>query len=116
MRHQMKKVTLDRKAAPRRALLCGLVSSLVLYEKITTTKAKAKAIKPLIEKAITKAKKNDLANRRALLAQLHAKNVVSKLIEVLGPRYTTRQGGYTRIVNLGNRKGDGAQEVVIEFV
>ncbi len=116
MRHQMKKVKLDRKAGPRKALLASLAASLVLYEKIKTTKAKAKALKSLVEKMITKAKANTLAGRRAIAAELKQENAVRKLMEVLGPRYAERKGGYTRIVLLKNRKGDGAEEVLIEFV
>ena len=116
MRHQMKKTTLDRKAAPRHALISGLAASLILYEKMRTTKAKAKAARSLVERYITRAKKNDLATRRYLLSELKAKNVVNKLLEVLGPRYITRSGGCTRITNLNHRKGDGAQEVLIELL
>jgi large subunit ribosomal protein L17 len=116
MRHQMKKVKLDRKAGPRRSLLANLVESLIFYEKITTTKAKAKATRSLVEKYITLAKKNTLASRRVLLAKLPTKNSVKKLMEVLGPRFKDRQGGYTRIVLLNNRKGDCAEKAIIEFV
>jgi len=116
MRHQMKKVKLDRKAGSRKALLANLVESLILFEKITTTKAKAKATKSLVEKYITVAKKNTLAARRELIAKLHTDNVVKKLMEVLAPRFKDRKGGYTRIILLNRRKGDGAEEAVIEFV
>ena len=116
MRHQSNKVTLDRKAAPRRALLANLVESLVLYEKITTTLAKAKALRPKVEKLITAAKANDLAARRNIAKVLYTKNATKKLVEVLGPRYAERKGGYTRIVKLGTRKGDGGEEAVIELV
>jgi len=112
----MKKITLDRKVAPRKALLMNLAESLILYEKITTTKAKAKITRSVVEKLVTKAKKNNLASRRSLLTELRSKNAVNKLLEVLGPRYAERKGGYTRVVNLGNRKGDGAQEAIVEFV
>jgi len=116
MRHQMKKVKLDRKAGPRKALLANLVASLVLYEKITTTKAKAKATKSLVEKMITKAKANTLAKRREIAAVISQDNVVRKLMEVLGPRYAERKGGYTRIIMIKNRQGDGAETALIEFV
>lgn len=112
----MKKVTLDRKAAPRKALLMSLATSLILYEKITTTKAKAKATRSLVERLVTKAKGNTLVSRRDLMTFLRSKNAIKKMLEVLGPRYVARQGGYTRIINLGNRKGDGAETAVIEFV
>ena len=116
MRHKSTKITLDRKAAPRKALLINLAESLVLYEKITTTKAKAKAVSSFVQKLITKAKKQDLANRRELIKKLHTRNAVNKLMEVLGPRYQERKGGYTRITKSKNRVGDGAEEVVIELV
>lgn len=116
MRHKSKKITLDRKIASRKALMANLVESLVLYEKIKTTTAKAKAIKPMVEKLITKAKKGDLASRRQIIATLYTSNVVKKLMEELGPRYKERKGGYTRIIKLDNRLGDGAQESIIEFV
>ena len=116
MRHQKRKVTLDRKTGPRRALLAGLAESLILHEKMNTTKAKAKAVRSLVERMITKAKANDLHARRELMKQLHTKNAVNKLLEKLGPRYLERKGGYTRIVMLKNRVGDGAEEVLIELV
>lgn len=116
MRHQKNKVTLDRKAAPRRALLANLVESLVLHEKITTTLAKAKALRPKVEKLITTAKANTLASRRNIAKVLYTKNATKKLMEVLGPRYADRKGGYTRIIKLGVRKGDGGEEAIIELV
>ena len=116
MRHQKKKVTLDRKIGPRTALLTSLAESLILHEKIITTKAKAKATRSLVERLITKAKPNTLAARRTLIAKLHTELAVKKLMEVLGPRYKERQGGYTRIVMLKNRVGDGAEEAVVEMV
>lgn len=116
MRHQKNKVTLDRKVGPRKALLSGLATSLVLYEKIVTTKAKAKATQSMVEKLVTKAKKNTLAARRDIIAILSQAVAAKKLMEVLGPRFTGRAGGFTRIVNLRRRKGDGAEEVLLEFV
>lgn len=116
MRHQKKKVTLDRKTGPRTALLKGLAESLILYEKINTTKAKAKAVRSVVEKLITRAKVNSLHNRRELQRQLITDNTVKKLIEELGPRYKERKGGYTRTIVLKNRVGDGAEEVLIELV
>ncbi len=116
MRHQKKKVTLDRKTAGRRSLLANLVESLVLYEKIKTTKAKAKALRPIVEKLVTTAKKGDLSARRRIVAKLYTQNVVKKLMEALGPRYQGRNGGYTRIIKLDNRLGDCAEEAIIEFV
>ncbi len=116
MRHQKKKVTLDRKTAGRRSLLANLAESLILFEKIRTTKAKAKATRSAVERLITKAKKNNLAARRELLSVLYTKNAVKKLMEDLGPRYAERKGGYTRIISIKDRVGDGAEEVVLELV
>jgi len=116
MRHRVKKTTLGRKKASREALLKNLVSSVLIYEKVKTTKAKAKAVKPMVEKAITLAKKGDLTARRSLISSLPQKMAVKKSMEVLGDRYKERAGGYTRITNLGNRQGDGADIVQLELV
>lgn len=116
MRHRSKKITLDRKPAARRALLKNLAAQVILYEKIKTTEAKAKAIRPLVEKIITCGKVNSLPNRRRLLAVLPIKSSVKKVFEVLGPRYKDRRGGYLRIIKLGTRLGDGAKMAQIEFV
>jgi large subunit ribosomal protein L17 len=116
MRHRKKKITLDRTAPARKALLSNLAESLVLYEKITTTKAKARAVRSLVEKLVTFSKQNTLTVRRSLLSKLHTKNAVNKLLEQLGPRYKDRAGGYTRVVLIKNRKGDGAEEAMVEFV
>lgn len=116
MRHRKKKIVLDRKSQARNQLLKNLITSLVLYEKIKTTKAKAKAMKPIVEKVITIGTINNLNNRRKLLNILYTKKAVKKILEVLSPRYKDRKGGYTRIINLGNRRGDGAKIAQIEFV
>jgi len=116
MRHRSNKVTLDRKSGPRKALLSGLICQVILYEKIKTTEAKAKAIKPRVEKVITRGKVDSLANRRILLSRLPIKKAVKKVFEVLGPRYKDRNGGYLRIIKIKNRVGDGAPLVQIEFV
>ncbi|MDO8626002.1 MAG: 50S ribosomal protein L17 [Candidatus Magasanikbacteria bacterium] len=116
MRHQKKKITLDRKVGPRTALLRNLAESLILHEKIKTTKAKAKAAQSRVERLVTSAKNNTLAARRLLRADLHTDKAVKKLMEVLGPRYKDRKGGYTRLTMLGPRKGDGSQTAVIEFI
>lgn len=116
MRHRKKRKILDRKKAPRRALLRSLATNLILYEKIKTTSAKAKVLRPLVEKLITKGKKNDLIARRELLKYLFKKSAVKKVLEELGPRYKDRKGGYVRIIKLGARSGDGAKLAQIEFV
>ena len=116
MRHRKKGKILDRKKAPREALLRNLATSIVLYEKVKTTEAKAKAVKPLVEKAITTSKAGTLAARRNLMKVFYTEQPVKKLLEVLGPRYQERPGGYARIIKLGPRKGDGADMVQIELV
>lgn len=116
MRHSNKNKILDRKKEPRELMLRNLASSILIYEKVKTTEAKAKAVKPLVERMITAAKKGDLNARRGLIQVLLQKNAVKKSMEVLGDRYKERSGGYTRIVKLGARQGDGAQMVQIELV
>lgn len=116
MRHRSKKVTLDRKAGPRKALLNNLSLQLILHERIRTTEAKAKAVRPIVERMITRGKSNTLAARRALLAVLPTEQSVKKVLEELSPRYHARPGGYTRITKLAPRKGDGASMAVIEFI
>lgn len=116
MRHSNKNKILDRKKAPRELMLRNLASSILIYEKVKTTEAKAKTVKPLVERMITAAKKGDLNARRGLIQVLLQKNAVKKAMEVLGDRYRERVGGYTRIVKLGKRQGDGAEMVQIELV
>ncbi len=99
-----------------RLLLRTLAEQLFEYGKITTTEAKAKRLRPLAEKMITSAKKGDLAARRLVLAQIANKSVVHTLFTEIGPRFATRNGGYTRITKLGPRKGDSAPMAVIELV
>ncbi len=107
---------MDRSKKPREMMLRNLAASIVIYEKVKTTEAKAKAVKPLVEKMITAAKKGDLNARRKLISALPQEKAVKKLMEVLGEKYKEREGGYTRIRRLGYRSGDGAQMVQIELV
>lgn len=116
MRHKIKGKTLDRKKEPRELMLRNLASSILLYEKVKTTEAKAKAVRPLVERMITMAKNGNLVSRRQLIKVLLQKLAVKKSMEVLGERYKTRAGGYTRIIKLGARQGDGAKIVQIELV
>lgn len=116
MKHNTKGKTLDRKRAPREALLRGLATSLVLYENMNTTLAKAKAVRPIVEKLITTGRKKTLAARRQLLRVLTVESAVNKVLEELGPRYATRPGGYTRIIKLGQRQGDGAEIAQIQLI
>ena len=116
MNHRKKGKILDRKKEPREMMLRNLASSVLIYEKVKTTQAKAKAVRPLVEKIITTAKKGDLTARRKLIATLPQKMAVKKSMEVLGERFKNRKGGYTRIIKLGARQGDGADVVQIELV
>ena len=116
MRHRNKTKILDRKKQPRELMLRNLASSIVMYEKVSTTEAKAKVVRSTVEKAITISKKGDLTARRQLLALLPQKKAVEKLMDVLGKKYKDREGGYTRIIKLGTRQGDGAEVVQIELV
>jgi large subunit ribosomal protein L17 len=97
-------------------ILANLASDLFMHEKVITTVAKAKAVRPLAEKIITKARKGDLHSRRVVMKTITSSDVVHKLFEDVAPRYTDRPGGYTRITKLGPRRGDGAEEAIIELV
>lgn len=116
MRHRKTTKIFGREKQPRELMLRNLASSIIIYEKVKTTEAKAKYIRTLVEHCITLAKQGDLAARRQLLATLPQTLAVKKLMEVLGDRYKERPGGYTRIVKLGTRVGDGAPMVQIELV
>ncbi len=116
MRHLVKKKKLGRNTAQRRALLRNLVTSFLEKERMRTTLAKAKAAKPLAEKMITLAKKDTLNAKRQALSYIYKKPVVKKLFEELGPRFSERPGGYTRIVKIGPRAGDGAEMAILELV
>jgi large subunit ribosomal protein L17 len=99
-----------------RLIMANLATDLFIHEKVTTTTAKAKALRPVAEKLITKARKGDLHSRRVVLKTITDKAAVAKLFEEVAPRYEDREGGYTRITKLGPRRGDGAEEAVIELV
>jgi large subunit ribosomal protein L17 len=116
MRHRKAGTTLDRKKGPREALLRNLATSVILYEKVKTTKAKAKAVRPLVERLITASKPGTVTARRRVAAKTYGENTAKKLVEELGPRYKDRKGGYTRITKLGMRQGDAAEMVQIELV
>ena len=104
-----------RKASQRKALLKSLATSLILKERIKTTEAKAKEVRSLVEKAVSRAKKNNLESRRQLSRKFSQKTV-KKLLEELGPSYLTRKGGYTRIIKTKNRDSDNSKMAIIEFV
>jgi len=117
MRHHQKNRTLGRKRGQRVALLRSLARSLVLQEGITTTVAKAKELRPFVERMVTSAKKNSLASRRIIHTRMGgAADVVKKLHEVHAPRYAKRAGGYTRIVRLGRVGKRAIESARIEFV
>lgn len=116
MRHRVRKSTLGRKAGPRGALLKVAAEQVLLYEQVTTTLAKARTLRPIVERLITTAKRGDLAARRRLIAALPTEKGASKALEVLGKRFASRPGGYTRIIKLGQRQGDRAAMAVLQLV
>lgn len=116
MRHKVAGRKLSRATDHRMALYRNLVTDLLRYEKIVTTEAKAKEARSLAEKMITLGKRKNLNARRQALAFVYDKDVVNKLFTELGPRYAERPGGYTRVVKLGPRLGDGAPMAHLELV
>ncbi len=116
MRHRVGGSKLGRPTDHRIAMFRNQLTDLFRYEKITTTEAKAKALRPQAEKLLTLAKRGDLHARRLVLARVYDPAVVDKLIHVLAPKYAERQGGYTRIIKLPPRLGDGAPMATIQLV
>jgi large subunit ribosomal protein L17 len=116
MRHNVAGFKLKRPVDSRNALLRNLVTSVILQERVITTVPKAKAVRPLVEKMITLAKTDTLHSRRQAAAVLYTPASVKKLFDSLGTRFGQRNGGYTRITRLGPRKGDGAEQAMIELV
>ena len=116
MKHLKKGRQLGRKVGPRYALIKNLAKSLILHEKIQTTEAKAKELRPFIEKLITRGRKDDLHSRRMLIRKIGDPLLVDKIIKEISPKYKNRKGGYTRITKTGMRSGDAAKMAVIEFV
>jgi large subunit ribosomal protein L17 len=117
MRHQRNRYQLSRDSAHRKSLLMNLSKEVIQHERIQTTEAKAKAVKPELEKLITLAKRGDLhARRQALSALGQDKFTVHKLFDEVAPRYTARPGGYTRIMKLGPRRSDSTEMVLLELV
>lgn len=116
MRHRVGGFKLKRDVGARKALLKNLVTSIIENERVVTTVPKAKAVKPLVEKMITLGKRDTLHARRQAAAFLETPAAVKKLFDKLGTRFGQRNGGYTRIVRLGWRKGDGAEQAMIELV
>ena len=116
MRHRNAGFKLGRNTSHRRALLRNLVTSVIIEDRVETTIAKAKAVRPLVEKMITLGKKGDLHSRRQALAFLMTDDSVKRLFDTVAPRYGDRQGGYLRIVRTGFRKGDGGEKAFIELL
>ena len=116
MRHQKKTIKLGRTAEHRKALLANQVCSLIEHQRIKTTLAKAKAVRPLAERMVTLGKNGSIHARRTALATLRQKTAVKKLFDDIAPRSADRNGGYTRIVKLGQRKSDAAPMAFVEWV
>ncbi|MCR5560255.1 MAG: 50S ribosomal protein L17 [Bacteroidales bacterium] len=116
MRHNKAVNHLGRQSGHRKALLANLASSLILKKRISTTVAKAKALKPYLEPLVTKSKEDTTHNRRVVFSYLKDKNAVSELFRVIAPKIADRPGGYLRILHTGFRQGDAAEMALIEFV
>lgn len=116
MRHRKTIQKLNRTASHRKALMANLASALIIYKKIKTTTAKAKALRSYIERIITKARKGDLHSRRIVLKYIKRKDVVKELFEEISPKYEDRPGGYTRITKVGRRSTDAADMALIELI
>ncbi|WP_415061878.1 50S ribosomal protein L17 [Bdellovibrio sp.] len=114
--HRRRVKHFDRKSGPRKALLRGLVTSLIEHGRITTTVDRAKEVRRHVEKAITLGKKGDLATTRLLMSRYPNKEAVATIMKDLSPRFKTRPGGYTRIIKIGRRPGDTAEMAFLEFV
>ncbi len=116
MYHGRAKRRFNRTHEHRKAMFANLSQALIKHEQIITTLPKAKDLRPVVEKLVTLGKRGDLHARRQAIAQMKDADLVKKLFDVLGPRYRTRNGGYTRVLKAGFRQGDNAALAVIEFV
>ena len=116
MYHGRAKRRFNRTHEHRKAMFANLSQALIKHEQITTTLPKAKDLRPVVEKLVTLGKRGDLHARRQAISQIKDADLVKKLFDVLGPRYKTRNGGYTRVLKAGFRQGDNAALAVIEFV
>ena len=116
MRHGIAHRKLGRTTSHRTAMFANMAASLIKHEQITTTLPKAKELRPFVEKLVTLAKRGDLHARRIAISRVRDVDQVRKLFETIGPRYKTRDGGYTRVLKAGFRFGDNAAVAVIEFV
>ena len=116
MRHRLGFNALSRKSSQRKALKRNMVTSLFKYERIETTKAKALEVRKMAEKIITRAKEDNVHNRRIVSAYLYDEAMVNKVFTQIAPMFKERKGGYTRILKIGSRLGDAAQMVILELV
>src|SRR5450755_2867703 len=116
MRHGKAHRRFSRNSEHRRAMFANMAAALIKHEQIVTTLPKAKDLRPVVEKLVTLGKRGDLHARRIAISRLRDADLVRKLIDVIGPRYKERHGGYTRIMKAGFRPGDNAAMAVIEFV
>jgi large subunit ribosomal protein L17 len=116
MRHRVSGRKFGRNTNQRKALFRNLSVSLILHERITTTEAKAKTVRPIVEKLVTMAREDSDHHRRLVMARLNDERATAKLFDVIGPRFDGQNGGYTRIYKLGARHGDAAPMAMIEFV
>lgn len=116
MKHRIKGKRLGRSGAHRKAMFANMMVSLINYECIKTTLPKAKELRPMVEKIITKSRNDCLANRRIISSILKDKNVVAKLFDAISKRYNNRNGGYLRIVKCGYRAGDSSAMAIVELV
>jgi len=116
MRHANAHRKLNRTAEHRRAMFANMAAALIKHEQITTTLPKAKDLRPIVEKLVTLGKQGSLHARRQAIAEIRDVAMVKKLFDVIGPRYQSRNGGYTRVLKAGYRYGDSAAVAVIEFV
>ena len=116
MRHGVGTKKLNRTASHRQAMFANMAAALIKHEQIVTTLPKAKALRPVVERLVTLAKKGDLGARRLVLSRMRDETQTKKLFETIAPRYKSRAGGYTRVLKAGFRHGDNAPMAVIEFV
>lgn len=116
MRHNKSGRRLGRNSSHRAAMMRNMVTSLLEHEKMTTTDARAKELRKVVDRMITLGKRGDLHARRQAIKVIRDRKIVGKLFELIGPRYKDRPGGYTRIIKLANRLGDNASQVIIELV
>jgi len=115
MRHRKKGRQLSRTASHKKATLRNMATSLFRHERIRTTEAKAKELRPFAEKLVTLSRRDDVHSRRQVRRHIQDREILTKLFDDIGPRFVGREGGYTRILKLGARKGDGAELALIEL-